>query len=315
MDPSAGGSSTSATRPSPGSRRSAKGSARSGSSGESGGIGRSALRALAERHGVRPTKSLGQHFIVDPNLARAIVADAGVGPGDRVLEVGAGFGSITVALAEAGCEVVALEFDRQIVPALLEVVAGSPNVRVEQADAMRVDWPALLGDGPWALVANLPYNISVPLVLTLLERVPAIASYVVMVQREVGDRFVAGPGEPAYGSVSLRVAYRADVATVRRVPAEVFWPRPSIDSVLVRLRPRPAPVDVDPDALFRVVDESFAERRKTMRNALRRLGLAAPDAVRVLEASGVSPAARAEQLGLDAFARVTTAILAEGWRP
>jgi 16S rRNA (adenine1518-N6/adenine1519-N6)-dimethyltransferase len=246
---------------------------------------------------------------------RAIVADAGVGPGHRVLEVGAGFGSITVALAEAGCEVVAVEFDRQIVPALREVVAGYPNVRVEQADAMRTDWSVLLGEGPWAMVSNLPYNISVPLVVQLLERVPAIGSYLVMVQREVGERFVAGPGSEAYGTVSVRVAYRADAALVRRVPADVFWPRPSIDSVLARFVPHPPPVDVDPVALFRLVEESFAERRKTMRNALRRLGIALPDAIRVLNAGGVTPAARAEELGLPEFAAVTVALLAEGWRP
>jgi 16S rRNA (adenine1518-N6/adenine1519-N6)-dimethyltransferase len=273
------------------------------------------MRELAERYGIRPTKSLGQHFIADPNLARAIVADAGVGPGDRVLEVGAGFGSITVALAEAGCEVLAVEFDRGIAPALEEVVADLPLVRVERADAMHADWASLLGDGPWAMVSNLPFNISVPLLVELLEEVPTIVSYAVMVQREVGERLAAGPGEEAYGTVSVRVAYRADARVVRRVPAAVFWPRPNVDSVVVRLTPHPPPVDVDARALFRVVDEGFAERRKTMANAVRRLGLELSDANRILAASGVEPAARAEELGLEAFARVTTSLLEEGWRP
>jgi 16S rRNA (adenine1518-N6/adenine1519-N6)-dimethyltransferase len=278
-------------------------------------LGRSALRSLATRHGVRPTKSLGQHFITDPNLARAIVADAGVGPGDRVLEIGAGFGSITVALAEAGCEVLAVELDRRIVPALAEVVRPYPSVRVERVDAMRADWGEVLGAGPWSMVSNLPYNISVPVVVELLESVPAVERYLVMVQREVGDRFVAGPGDDAYGTVSVRIAYRAKAEIVRRVPAAIFWPRPNVDSVLVRLTPHPPPVEIDPIALFRVVEEGFAERRKTMANALRRLGLDREEARRALGAAGIVPLTRAEQLGLDAFAGITRSLQSGGWRP
>lgn len=226
--------------------------------------------------------------------------------------MGAGFGSLTVALAETGCEVLALEFDRRIVPALREVVGGRANVRVEEADATRADWRALLGTGPWAMVSNLPYNVSVPLVLAMLE-VPAIERYLVMVQREVGDRFVAGPGDAAYGPVSVRVVYQAAAELVRAIPAEVFWPRPKIGSVLVRLTPHPPRVGVDPDALFRIVDQGFAERRKTMTTALRRLGI--DDAAGVLRASDVDPSARAERLGLDGFARVAETALSTGWRP
>jgi 16S rRNA (adenine1518-N6/adenine1519-N6)-dimethyltransferase len=273
------------------------------------------LRALAERHGIRPTKTLGQNFIADPNLARAIVADAGVGPGDRVLEIGAGLGSITLALAEAGCEVLAVEFDRRLTPALHEVVSAYPNVNVEQLDVMRADWHELLGDERWTMVSNLPYNISVPLMVDLLEGVPQIDRFVVMVQREVGERFVAKAGDEAYGTVSVRIAYRADAELLRRIPAGVFWPRPNVDSVLVRIDRRGPPVDVDPGALFVVVEESFAERRKTMANALRRLGLGLPDANRVLGRSGVDPFVRGERLGLEDFTRVTEALLAEGWRP
>jgi 16S rRNA (adenine1518-N6/adenine1519-N6)-dimethyltransferase len=281
-------------------------------------MGRGVLRALAERHGIRPTKTLGQNFIADPNLARAIVADAGVGPGDRVLEVGAGLGSITVALAETGAKVVAVEFDRRLTPALREVVSASSNVRVEQLDAMRVDWRDLLGDEGeerWTMVSNLPYNISVPLMVDLLEGVPQIERFLVMVQREVGERFVARAGDEAYGTVSVRVAYHADAELIRRIPADVFWPRPKVDSVLVRIERRRPPVDVDPVALFAVVEESFAERRKTMANALRRLGLGLPEARRILGESGVDPSTRAERLGLEDFARVTDALVAEGWRP
>jgi 16S rRNA (adenine1518-N6/adenine1519-N6)-dimethyltransferase len=243
------------------------------------------------------------------------VADAGVGPDDRVLEVGAGLGSLTVALAEAGCRVTALEVDRRVAEVLREVVAGYPNVEVRVEDAMRADWASMLGADPWAMVSNLPYNVSVPLLLELLQTVPAIDRYLVMVQREVGERLVAEPDAHAYGAVSVRVAYRADARIARRVPAEVFWPRPKVDSVLVRIDPRPPPVDVDPGALFAVVDEGFAERRKTMANALRRLGLPADRAVAVLQGAGLEPDVRAERLSLDAFARVTTAMLDGGWSP
>lgn len=217
-----------------------------------------------------------------------------------------------MALAETGCEVLALEFDRRIVPALREVVGPLPNVRVEEADATRVDWGALLGTGPWATVSNLPYNVSVPLVLAMLE-VPAVEGYLVMVQREVGDRFVAGPGDDAYGPVSVRISYRTDTELVRMIPADVFWPRPKIGSVLVRLTRHPPRVGVDPAALFRIVDQGFAERRKTMTTALRRLGI--EDAAGILRASDVDPSARAERLAPDAFARLAETALSTGWRP
>ncbi|MGA9160116.1 MAG: 16S rRNA (adenine(1518)-N(6)/adenine(1519)-N(6))-dimethyltransferase RsmA [Actinomycetota bacterium] len=311
-----GGSSTSPTRRSPGSRRSLKASARSTSTGERPErLGRSALRDLAVRHGIRPTRKRGQHFLADPNLARAIVTDAGVAEGDRVLEVGAGLGSLTVPLAEAGCRVLAIEVDPRLSEALHEVVAGAANVRIQVADAMRLDWPSTLGTGRWAMVSNLPYNVSVPLVLELMDSAPSIDRYVVMVQREVGERLVAGPGDEAYGAVSVRVAYRADARVVRRVPADVFWPRPKVDSVLVRLDVRPPSVAVDPTALFAVVDEGFAERRKTMANALRRLGLDAADAADVLRAADLDPSTRAERLGLDGFARIAATMLRRGWTP
>jgi 16S rRNA (adenine1518-N6/adenine1519-N6)-dimethyltransferase len=238
-----------------------------------------------------------------------------VGAGDRVLEIGAGLGSLTVALAEAGANVLAIEFDRRLVPALRDVVAGWPTVRVEEIDAMHADWHALLGEGGWRMVSNLPYNVTVPLVVDLVEGVPAIDRYLVMVQREVGGRFVASPGEDEYGPVTLRIAYRADAAIVRRVSAGVFWPIPNVDSVLVRIERRPPRVDVDPVALFRVIDAGFAERRKTMANAIRRLGLDAAGASALLRRCDIDPSARAEGLSLDEFASVADAMLGAGWRP
>ncbi|MGZ4133096.1 MAG: 16S rRNA (adenine(1518)-N(6)/adenine(1519)-N(6))-dimethyltransferase RsmA [Actinomycetota bacterium] len=274
-------------------------SSTSGSPGEG-------VRALAERHGVRPSKALGQHFLTDPNLARAIARDAGVGPGTRVVEVGAGLGSLTTALAGArAAEVLAIEFDAGMIPALEELALTRPSIRVLHADATKLDWPRTLGRGPWILCANLPYNVGTSIVLDVLETAPAVERLVVMVQREVGERLAARAGEKAYGAVSVRVAYRARAELVRKVPPTVFWPRPSVGSVIVRLtRLAAPPVGVDEERLWRVVEEAFAQRRKTMRNALRRLGLDAAEADRVLGATGVDPDARPEQLDLAAFARV-----------
>jgi 16S rRNA (adenine1518-N6/adenine1519-N6)-dimethyltransferase len=239
------------------------------------------------------------------------VADAGLRPGDRVVEVGAGLGSLTVALAAAGAEVLAVEFDRRLVPALEEVTADLPGVSVLNADAMKLDWQEALGAGPWTLCANLPYNVAVPLVLDTLADVPAIDRWVVMVQREVGERLAAVPGDEHFGAASLRVAYRASASVLRRVPATVFWPRPNVGSVVVRLdRLASPPVAVDERSLWRVIDGAFAERRKTMRNALRRLGLDGAAADEVLEATGVDASARPEELDLETFAAIAERVAA-----
>jgi 16S rRNA (adenine1518-N6/adenine1519-N6)-dimethyltransferase len=260
------------------------------------------LRALAARHGIRPKKSLGQHFLIEPALAKRIVELAEVGPDDRVVEIGAGLGSLTVALAHTAGEVLAVELDRALLPALREVVDGLPRVRVVAADAVRVDWGALLGPGDWKMVANLPYNVAVPVVMRILEDEPRISRLFVMVQREVGERLVAAPADEQYGAVSVRVAYRAEGRVVRRVPKTVFWPEPKIESVLVSLIRRPPPVSVDESALWRVVDEAFGQRRKTVANALVRLGAERPQAEAILRQCGLSLTVRPEQLDLAAFA-------------
>jgi 16S rRNA (adenine1518-N6/adenine1519-N6)-dimethyltransferase len=252
---------------------------------------------------VRPRKTLGQHFLADPNLARAIAREAGAAPGTRFLEVGAGLGSLTVALAEAGSEVVAVEVDRGLAAALREVTEGLP-VRVVHADALRLDWRKLLEGDRWAMASNLPYNVAVPVLMGLLEGAPRVDPFVVMVQREVGERLAAGPGQPAYGAVSARLAYRARVRVVRRVRPSVFWPEPNVDSVVLRLERHPPPVDVDQGALFRLVDEGFAQRRKTMAGALVRLGMERDKAREALRDAGLDPRVRAESLGLPEFARL-----------
>jgi 16S rRNA (adenine1518-N6/adenine1519-N6)-dimethyltransferase len=279
------------------------------SKGEGSPFGAGALRALAERHGIRPKRSLGQHFLIDPNLARAIVSDADVGPGDHVVEIGAGLGSLTRALAEAGAEVLAVEVDPSLIPALQESVSGLDRVRVLHADATDPEWQDELGEDTWILAANLPYNVATGMVLETLRDVPQVRRLVVMVQREVGERLAARPGEGAYGIPSLRVAYRAEASLLRRVPPSVFWPRPKVASVIVRLERRDTPpVGIAEGRLWRVVDAGFAERRKTMRNALRRLGVEREDADRLLEASGIDASARAETLSLEDFARLAEAL-------
>jgi len=260
------------------------------------------VHELLGAHGISPSRALGQNFVADPNTVRRIARLAEVGPGDRVVEIGPGLGSLTLALAETGASVTAVEMDRHLLPALRSVVEPH-GVRVVQGDAMRLDWSEVLGtDGGWSLVANLPYNIATPLVLDLLAGVPAIERMLVMVQREVGERLAAHPGEKAYGIPSVKVAYRASAEVVGRVPPTVFIPPPRVESVLVRLRRLPGPpVQTDPARLFRLVEAGFGQRRKMLRRSL--AGLVDPGA---FERAGVRPEARAEELSLQDWARLAS---------
>jgi 16S rRNA (adenine1518-N6/adenine1519-N6)-dimethyltransferase len=271
------------------------------------------VRRLLAEHGLAPSRARGQNFVVDPNTVRRIARLAGVGPGDRVVEIGAGLGSLTLALAETGASVTAIEVDGGLVPVLREVVEPA-GVTVVEGDALRLEWSALLGDGgaPWVLVANLPYNVATPLIADLLDGVPAIARMLVMVQREVGERLAAGPGDEAYGAVSVKVAYWAVARVVGRVPPTVFHPVPNVESALVRIdrRPSPAvPAEVDRDWLFRLVAAGFGQRRKMLRRSL--AGLVDPDA---FAAAGVRPEARAEELSVLDWGRLA-ACTSNGPRP
>src|SRR4051794_1677213 len=261
--------------------------------------------ALLAEHGISPSRALGQNFVVDPNTVRRIARLAGVGEGDRVVEIGAGLGSLTLALAATGATVTAVEIDRHLVPILRSVVAGAgagagDSVEVVEGDALRLDWGALLGDTTWTLVANLPYNVATPLVADLLDGVPAIRRMLVMVQREVGDRLAARAGGDAYGAVSVKVAYWATASVVGRVPPTVFVPQPRVESALVEIVRRPQPaVDAPYDRLFELVRAGFATRRKMLRRSL--AGLVEPAA---FEAAGVAPQARAEELDVAAWGRL-----------
>ncbi|HEX2699604.1 MAG TPA: 16S rRNA (adenine(1518)-N(6)/adenine(1519)-N(6))-dimethyltransferase RsmA [Acidimicrobiales bacterium] len=257
---------------------------------------------LLSRNGIRPSRALGQNFVVDPNTVRRIARLAAVGAGDKVVEIGAGLGSLTLALAGTGADVVAVELDRYLTPVLRSVVEPV-GVRVVEADALRLDWSQVLsGDAAsWVLVANLPYNVATPLVLTLLETAPMIARMLVMVQREAGERLAAAAGDDAYGAVSVKVAYRARAVVVGRVPPTVFVPQPKVESVLVSLERLAAPaVAADAGRLFALVEAGFAHRRKMLRGAL--AGVVDEDG---FAAAGVRPDARAEELDVAAWGRLT----------
>jgi len=265
------------------------------------------IRALLAEHGLRTSRRFGQHFLADPNTARRIVRLAGVEAGDPVLEIGPGLGSLTLALRERGCDVLALEVDRKLANVLEEVVAGDDGVRVVTGDALAVDLDALLGSRPWRCVSNLPYNVATPVVIRLLEQAPSVSAALVMVQREAADRLVAGPGSAAYGAVSVRVAYYADARIVGMVPRSVFVPVPKVDSALVELVRRDAPpVDVPSrERLFALVRAGFAHRRKMLRRTLR--PVLGERAVHVLTNAGVDPGARAESLGIVEWAALANA--------
>ena len=267
------------------------------------------ITELLERHELRPSRALGQNFLVDPNTARRIVRLGAVAADDHVLEIGPGVGSLTVALAEVGASVTALELDRHLIPALEEVVAGLPKVRVIQGDALTVDLATLLPEREhgWKLVANLPYNVATPMVARVLEEAPSVTSLLVMVQREVGERLAAAAGGRDYGAISVKVAYYGRAKVVGSVPRTVFIPTPNVDSVLIRIdRHAAPPVDVpSPGALFALVRAGFAQRRKMLRRSLQ--PQLADRTIAVLEAAGIDPQSRAEALDLDAWAALTRA--------
>jgi 16S rRNA (adenine1518-N6/adenine1519-N6)-dimethyltransferase len=261
------------------------------------------IRELLARHELRPRKTLGQHYLADPNTARKVARLAGIQSGETVLEVGPGLGSLTLALREAGAEVVAVEADARLLPALAEVIGDDRLVRVEVADALRVDLGAL---APRArrLVANLPYGIAATLVLKVLVEAPAIQHLLVMVQREVGERLAAAPGSDAYGAPSAKLAALAEARVLAPVSRHVFVPEPRVDSVLLGVdrRQHPAVAGLDNAELVRVIDAAFGQRRKTLRNALRGLGLDAAGVEALGRAAGVDLGLRAERLDVSSFA-------------
>lgn len=295
-------------------------------------LGPAEIRALAERAGIRPTKTLGQNFVLDGGTVRKIVRQADVVAGERVVEVGPGLGSLTLGLLEAGADVVAVEIDpvlagllpdtvrRHVPGAVVDTVdlpdvpvpaAGGPDPGPPQHPSLTVvrgdalDVRTLPGRAPTALVANLPYNVSVPVLLTFLEHFPTLERVLVMVQAEVADRVAAPPGSRTYGVPSVKAAWYASARRTATVGRSVFWPVPNVDSALVRLdRREPPATTATREQVFAVVDAAFAQRRKMLRSALATLAGGSEAATRAIEAAGVDPQARGEALDVLALARV-----------
>lgn len=273
-------------------------------------LGASDLRSIADRWGIRPTKQWGQNFVVDANTVRRIVRLAGVLPSDVVLEVGPGLGSLTLGLLASGARVEAVEIDPVLAQALPDTVGRLrpewlERLEVIAADALRIEE---LPIPPTALVANLPYNVAVPVVLHLLAAFPSLTTGLVMVQAEVADRLVASPGSRVYGVPSVKLAWFARADRAGSVPAGVFWPVPRVESGLVSFtRHDPPQTPATRAEVFTVIDAAFAQRRKTLRAALSGWAGSAADAERILRAAGVDPGARGESLDVSAFARIAGA--------
>jgi len=277
----------------------------------------SSLRSLAASLGVRPAKHWGQNFLVDANTVRRLVALAGVGDAVSVLEVGPGLGSLTLGLLDAGAAVTAVEIDsvlaRQLPATAAQRLPGASNrLDVVEGDALRLQ-PSQLGAPPEALVANLPYNVAVPVILHILARFPTVNHGLVMVQLEVARRLTAAPGSRVYGAPSAKLAWFADAQFAGTVPASVFWPVPNVESGLVSFTRRPQPSSIPTDQVFSVVDAAFGQRRKMLRSAL--AGLADQTSIlAALDAAGVAPTARGETLSIKQFADIAGQLRADSFQ-
>lgn len=275
-------------------------------------LGAAEIRELAAALDVRPTKQRGQNFVIDPNTVRRIVRESGVAAGETVLEVGPGLGSLTLALLDVGAGVTAVEVDPILAGALPSTIerfapTAADRFRMVEADALRIQ--EIPGPPPTALVANLPYNISVPVLLHLMALLPSLRHGLVMVQAEVADRLAAPPGSKTYGVPSAKAAWFAEVRRAGAIGRNVFWPAPNVDSGLVAWTHREPPTTaVSRQQVFAVIDAAFAQRRKALRGALRELAGSSEAASTALETAGVDPLARGESLAIDDFVRIAEAL-------
>ena len=273
-------------------------------------LGAADIRRIADEAGVSPTKKFGQNFVIDPGTVRRIVREAGVKAGDRVLEVGPGLGSLTLAILETGATVTAVEIDPPLAERLPRTVAEFMPAAAERLTVITSDALALTpdmlatGDDRLTLVANLPYNVATPIILTLLERFERLDSFLVMVQKEVADRLAAGPGSKIYGTPSVKLAWYGTSERAGVIGRNVFWPAPNVDSALVRFSRYAEPrfPGVDRTRVFALIDAAFGQRRKTLHAALKRLVPA-----EAFAAAGIDPTRRGETLTIDEFARLTQA--------
>ncbi|MEY2610887.1 MAG: rRNA ((1518)-N(6)/adenine(1519)-N(6))-dimethyltransferase RsmA [Actinomycetota bacterium] len=269
---------------------------------------RADITRLLEANGLSPRRAFGQNFVADPNTVRRIARLAAVGENDHVVEIGAGLGSLTLALAEYGPRITAIEIDHGVAPVLREVVRDLQRVNVVEGDARQLDWDSIVPrDERAVVVANLPYNVATPLVADLLDAVPQLHRFVVMVQKEVALRLVAEAGSSDYGAVSVKVAYWATSRILGDVPPTVFVPRPKVTSSIIEITRRETPAigpELDPRELFSVVRTAFGQRRKMLRRSL-----AARTSDAIFEDAAVSPEARPEDLDVEQWGRLATAII------
>jgi len=273
-------------------------------------LSRSDASRQLEGAGLRAKRALGQNFVVDANTVRKIARLANIDNHGHVLEIGAGLGSLTLALAETGAQVTAVEVDDQLIPLLHENVDPIDNITVVHADAMKLNWNELLvGGDQWALVANLPYNVATPLVADVLDFVPQVQRMLVMVQKEVGERFCASPSTEAYGALSVKVAFHATARIAGIVPPTVFLPKPNVDSALVEIVRHAEPIDahINQKELFSLVRMGFAKRRKMLRGSL--AGRVSPEQ---FEEADIAPTARAEELSVHDWMRLARIVNGSG---
>ncbi len=275
----------------------------------------SATMELVKKHGFKFTKSLGQNFLIDDNIVDKIVAGAGIGPGDKIIEVGPGIGTLTREMASRAEALMAVEIDKNLIPILADTLGDYDNVKIVNEDIIKADIRGLidenLGGGPVKLVANLPYYITTPIIMRFLEENINVTDIVVMVQKEVAERMNAQPGGKDFGALSVAVQYYCDTEIVAKVPRHLFVPQPNVDSIVIALRVRPErkyKVD-DEDLYFKVVKAAFGQRRKTLLNSISSMGNLAKDQVKeALEEAGIDPKRRGETLSLDEFAILSNVI-------
>jgi 16S rRNA (adenine1518-N6/adenine1519-N6)-dimethyltransferase len=261
------------------------------------------MKWLLAKHGLSPRKALGQHFLADPNLTRKVVAAAGVQPGDRVLEIGAGTGTLTRALTEAGARVLAVEIDQRLAPVLAETLAGM-EVDLRMVDARQLAFDSELTEGPWKMVSNLPYDIGTGLLLDMMRKVPVVVSFTVMVQIEVARRLVAGPGNADYGLPSVIIGLHGRATRLFSVPPQVFYPPPRVESAVVGIQRqlRIGPVE----RAIELAAAGFGQRRKMLRSSLTSM---LTDPSSALRAASIDPTRRAESLSADEFLRLAEAAI------
>lgn len=272
---------------------------------------REVTRYILKTFNIHMSKKLGQNFLIDADIVRGIVDAADIRPGERVLEIGPGIGTLTQGLAEAGAEVTAVELDKKLPAVLAKTLEGYENVRIVQGDILKVNIPEIMGPEPFKVAANLPYYITTPIIMTLLERRLPISRLVTMVQKEVADRMVAEPGTKAYGALSVAVQYYTQPHVELDVPPRSFIPAPEVDSVVIvcDVREEPPVTVADEKLFFRVVRAAFGQRRKTLSNALKGAGFDKELIRTALPAAGIDGTRRGETLSLMEFAAIATAFL------